>query len=52
MTLDPKVKGKGKKAGICDGVSLTAALVHICLAKIFVMLILVLKSGHVVGVFL
>ena len=50
MTLDPKVKGK--KAGICDGVSLTAALVYICLAKTFVKLILVLKSGHIVGVFM
>ena len=25
--LDPKVKVKGKKAGICDGVLLTSALV-------------------------
>ena len=28
MTLTPKVKAKGKQAGICDGVLSTAALVN------------------------
>ena len=30
--LDPKVEVIGKKAGICDGVPSTAALVCICLS--------------------
>ena len=28
MTLTPKIKAKGKQAGICDGVLSTAALVN------------------------
>ena len=32
--LDPKVKVKGKKAGICDGVPSTAALDTFCHRKI------------------
>ena len=28
--LDPKVKVKGQKAGICDGVPSTSALVFFC----------------------
>ena len=31
--LDPKVKVIGQKAGICDGVPSTSALVRVCLDK-------------------
>ena len=45
--LDPKVKTKGKKAGFCDGVPSTAALVLICfvLFDVFVTAVLLVDVG-------
>ena len=37
--LDPKVKVKGQKAGICDGVPLTSALVYIFFSVLFLFLL-------------
>ena len=45
--LDPKVKVKGQKAGICDGVPSTSALVYIfiiCAKEIIVCFILYVPS--------
>ena len=47
--LDPKVKALGQKAGICDGVPSTSALVEIiCLS----LLLEVNKTGAIKNIFL
>ena len=43
--LDPKVKVIGQKAGICDGVPSTSALVVLCFVVRYFMSILVLQSS-------
>ena len=43
--LDPKVKALGQKAGICDGVPSTSALVVLCFVVRYFMSILVLQSS-------
>ena len=42
--LDPKVKVIGQKAGICDGVPSTSALVYLCFDVRYFVSILVLQS--------
>ena len=37
--LDPKVKVIGQKAGICDGLPSTSALVNICSMQIYLLLV-------------
>ena len=47
--LDPKVKVIGQKAGICDGVPSTSALVLSCVCYAFVRVCSYVPCGHLLG---